>query len=427
MRKIFSGTIFILLICLMTFYLYSNSSRFDFENINKDISGKIKIKGIKDINTITFDTEDKVYFSNKEGIGYIDSGGKLSMISNKKNVTDMKWFNGDLYFISGNKLIVMNLLSKEEKVLINNIPNYGDYKNSKLLIKDNFIYVTIGTATNSGVVGTDNPWRNDGLIYDITPKTITLKGKNFGDDNTGAFMPYKTKSEKDQVIKGSLLGNGSVIRLGIKDKRIDLYCWGIRNIEGIDYNSQGKIIAAVGGMEERGSRPIAGDKDYIYELISGQWYGWPDYSGGDPVTSPRFRNDKFETATFILDKHPTVNPPAPFYQHTDNSSLSSLTVDRAGSILKKDSIFFYDKKFGTLYNISKEGILTTVAKLKNDTNICYMTMNKNSLFLVDKGNGCVYEVQKTVSQSFKVERKIVFFCIVTLISIFTALIIKIKR
>ena len=35
-------------------------------------------------------------------------------------------------------------------------------------------------------------------------------------------------------------------------------------------------------------RGIKNDRDYIYEINGDRWYGWPDYSGGDPITSPRF-------------------------------------------------------------------------------------------------------------------------------------------
>ena len=69
------------------------------------------------------------------------------------------------------------------------------------------------------------------------------------------------------------------------------------------FNNNGNIVAIVGGMEDEGSRAVKDDKDYIYEIKENAWYGWPDYSGGDPINSPRFSDNENKLEAVIS------NPP----------------------------------------------------------------------------------------------------------------------
>lgn len=49
------------------------------------------------------------------------------------------------------------------KDLVTGLPSYGDHFNAKLSIgPDGKLYVGVGTATNSGVVGLDNVYPSSG-------------------------------------------------------------------------------------------------------------------------------------------------------------------------------------------------------------------------------------------------------------------------
>ena len=63
-----------------------------------------------------------------------------------------------MYYASGTIVYSYNLISKENNEIIKNIPNYGDYNKSLIRINGDYLFVTIGAATNSGVVGLDNQW-----------------------------------------------------------------------------------------------------------------------------------------------------------------------------------------------------------------------------------------------------------------------------
>ena len=285
--------------------------------------------------------------------------------------------------------------TKKKFEIIKDIPNYGDYKNSIIKIRGDYLYVTIGSATNSGVVGEDNTWVKDNFYaHDVTPKDITLKGFNFGTDKTGAFQSYKTKSIKGQIIPEHFPGNASVIIYNLKTGNSETLAWGIRNITGMDFNSEGKLISAVGGMEDRGARPIKGDTDYIYEIKKGIWYGWPDYSGGDPVTSPKFKTSKGMTIQFILENHPTTNPPAPLYQHNTVGSIRALAVDINGILGEKNCIYFYDKLNNVMYGFNGAGAVKEDVKFSENTLIASMKFEEKTLSILDGKGGYLYTIEK---------------------------------
>src|SRR5439155_11404020 len=52
----------------------------------------------------------------------------------------------------------------------------------------------------------------------------------------------------------------------------------------------GTLYLTNNGMELRGTRPIADDPDSMLKVISGTWYGFPDYSADlQPITEARFQ------------------------------------------------------------------------------------------------------------------------------------------
>ncbi|APC41423.1 hypothetical protein [Clostridium estertheticum] len=390
---------FIIILALMAFALFSLRSSFkEYKVTVKDVSIKTQIlyKGLSNSVDFTKDNEGNYYIAFKDRIEYIDKSGKAyNIFVNKKlNITSLDYKNKILYYASGKNVYSYNLISKESKEIIKNIPNYGDYNNSLVRINGDYLFVTIGSATNSGVVGLDNKWLdNYPQNHDITPKSITIKGMDFGGVKTGAFVPYQTRNIKGQIITQHVIGNSSIIIYNLKTGAQGNFAWGIRNMMGIDFNSEGKVLVTVGGMEERGLRPVKGDSDYIYQIKKNSWYGFPDYSGGDPISSPKFRNSFNKTIPAILDNHPTINPPAPIYQHKSVGSLISLAIDRAGKLGDKDCIYFYEKNDNSIYSLNKNSALKEKVNFEEVAYISSMKFFDN-LIILDSKNGYLISMEK---------------------------------
>ena len=398
MKKIIKLMLLIIAIVGSTFIFtkYYKSFNNNISLTNKNIKFSLKYKGLKDAVDFTTDEKGNYYIAYKDKIQLITSTGKSNYIYNDVglNIKSLGYKDNKLYFSSGTKILSYNLTNRKIETLIKDLPNFGDYKDSIIRINGNDIYVTIGAATNSGVVGEDNLWLKDNrYTCDIPPFDITLKGLNFGNGNNSAFSIYGTKAIKGQIISGHFPGNASILVYNINSKQLNTYSYGIRNIKGMDFNSEGMIIASVGGMENRGLRPVKGDSDYIYKIEKGVWYGWPDYSGGDPITSPRFKGKNNQALSFLFENHPTTNPPAPIYQHKSLNTLSQIAVDKNGNIETKNSTFFFDIGCKTVFNINTSGIIDEVLSF-NEGSINSMKFINNNLIILDSSRGLLYSVVK---------------------------------
>lgn len=390
---------FIVIIATMAFALFSlKSSLSEYRITVKDeaIKSQILFKGLSGAIDFTRNSEGNYYVAFKDSVQYIDKTGKAYRVfENKKlSITSLDYNNSVLYYASGTFVYSYNLKTKENSEIIKNLPNYGDYNKSLIRINGEYLFVTIGSASNSGVVGLDNSWIEDyPQNHDVSPKSITIKGINFGDEKTGSFVSYKTKNIKGQIITDHMPGNSSIIIYNLKTGAQGNFAWGIRNMKGIDFNSEGKIVVAVGGMEDRGLRPVKGDSDYIFEIKKNAWYGFPDYTGGDPISSPKFKGKDNSTIPFILDQHPTTNPPAPIYQHSAVDSLVGLSVDKNGMIGDKDCIYFYEKNDNSIYSLNKINALKEKINFGDATYISSMKLF-NNLILLDSKSGYLISMEK---------------------------------
>lgn len=423
MKKLFKRLMVFIFIVLSVFWLFKY---FSADYVTKNIETKddslnynVKYKGLKDAVDFTVDKQGNYYIAYENKIQLIKRDGKSYDVLKDKNLSicSIEYADNKLYYFSGTKVFCYNLDNQKISEIINNIPSYGDYKNSIIRIRGDYLYISIGSATNSGVVGEDNLWVKDNFYaHDVTPKDITLKGLNFGQGKTGAFQSYRTKSIKGQIIPEHFPGNASVVIYNLKTGNSETLAWGIRNITGMDFNSDGKIIASVGGMEDRGSRPIKGDTDYIYEIKKGVWYGWPDYSGGDPVTSPKFKTTKGVTPQFILENHPTTNPPAPLYQHNAVGTIKSLAVDSNSIMGQKNCIYFYDKLNNVIYGYMGSGAIKEEIKFNENASIPSIKFEEKTLTVLDSKGGCLFTIEKGKHNSgLKVGRSLYIYLLGTTI------------
>jgi glucose/arabinose dehydrogenase len=203
--------------------------------------------------------------------------------------------------------------------LVENLPSFGDHHtNGPVLGPDGMIYFGQGTATNSGVVGEDNAefgWlKVHPEVHDIPCQDITLAGVNYrskdargggsGETETGAFSAFGTKTPEGQVIPGEIPCNGAIMRVARQGGKPELVAWGFRNPFALAYAPDGRLFAIDNGYDERGSRPIWGAGELLWEVHQGRWYGWPDYSGDKSVAHAEFTPPHGERPRFLLRKPP---------------------------------------------------------------------------------------------------------------------------
>ncbi|GGK18965.1 hypothetical protein GCM10008955_10470 [Deinococcus malanensis] len=166
------------------------------------------------------------------------------------------------------------------------------------------MYVAVGPASNSGVVGLDlGPFvARSPKVHPRPCQDIVLTGYNFmtpdfRTDNqsdtalTGAFVPFGTATKAGQVIKGTNKCGGSILSFDPKNAEGTLrpYVSGLRNAIDMAWNNQGTMFVAVNGYDIRGSRSVKDQWDATYRVKPGAWYGWPDFSATlEPLTDPKF-------------------------------------------------------------------------------------------------------------------------------------------
>jgi hypothetical protein len=226
--------------------------------------------------------------------------------------------------------------------LIDQLPSVGDHHTNGPVIHHNgWLYWGQGTATNSGVVGQDNAefgWLSRyPRFHDIPCRDVTLTGENFSSPHplrknsqavTGAFSAFGTKTAPGQIIPGQLPCNGAVLRMPVSGGAPELVAWGFRNPFGLAFSPDGRLYVTDNSYDIRGSRPVFGAGDLLWEVREGAWYGWPDFHGQHRLdTESRYTPPGKPPLTMLLREHPHI-PPAPvaiFGVHSSSNGLDFST------------------------------------------------------------------------------------------------------
>jgi glucose/arabinose dehydrogenase len=311
---------------------------------------------------VSFDDEGQLYvieagYSYGEFIGEpklirVDAGGKTNLIATGARNgpwSGITWNNGAFYIAEGGEMMGGKILRIDKNgtvtTLVEDLPSVGDHHTNGPAIRDGYLYFGQGTATNSSVVGKDNHefgWlsrKRD--FHDIPCKDIVLNGINYESENpltedpddkvtTGAFVPFGTSTTPGQVIRGRVPCSGAILRMPLAGGSPELFAWGLRNPFGLAFSPDGKLFVTENGYDERGSRPVWGSGDVLWEIRQGEWYGWPDYSAGKLIINDEeFKSPKAPAVKAILQTLPGY-PPKPAAILGVHSSSNGLDFSGAG-------------------------------------------------------------------------------------------------
>lgn len=248
-------------------------------------------------------------------------------------LTGICYHEGDIY-VSHAGVVTVIRDDGTRSDLITGLPSIGDYKNYQIIFgPDGKMYFGQGAATNSGVVGLDNLWAAERpFFHDLVAEDIILVGQNFITPNfltynptdyafTGAFRPFGTPNKPNTIIPANLRPTSCIFRAEPDGSHLEVYAWGIRNPVRVKFDRFGRLYVANRGFDNRGSRPVNNSPDEFLHVSQGEWYGFPDYTAGEPVTDPRFRPDIGPQPEFLLASHPTI-PTRPLSIFEPHSSVS---------------------------------------------------------------------------------------------------------
>jgi glucose/arabinose dehydrogenase len=210
--------------------------------------------------------------------------------------------------------------------VLDHLPGGGNYHTNMVAFgPDEKLYFSQGAMTNSGIIGLDAyelGWL--GRLphqHDLPGLEVALSGVNIGTSNpldvddpqaeTGAFVPFGTRTSPGDRISPQLPCTAGVMRCNPNGTRLELVAWGLRNAFGLGFLPDGRLLAIDQGLDDRGSRPVGAAPDLLFHVRPCAWYGWPDFVGGHPITDPRYRPAQGPLPSYLLLNHDELPDPEP--------------------------------------------------------------------------------------------------------------------
>ncbi len=186
---------------------------------------------------------------------------------------------------------------------------------------DGRMYVAVGQAGNSAVVGPDiAPWvKASPTLHPRPCKDIVLTGRNYkspdfrteqmGDSVvTGAFVTFGTTTTPGQRIAGVTKCGGSILVFDPNNAEATLrvHAWGIRQPIGMAWNrTTGEMFVGENGYDIRGLRPVNDEYDATLRVREGAWLGFPDFSAArEPLTLAKFESPDSLQPMVIVNGQP---------------------------------------------------------------------------------------------------------------------------
>lgn len=285
-------------------------------------------------------------------------------------VTGVTWHDGLLYVAHRTRVSTLNPRTGEFRTIIDGLPSWGFFHNNKVIFgPDGKMYFFLSTQSNAGPV--DAHWMKVINIYskrdahEVPCEDVALEGENFPvpvedpstpdvDDTelTGVYVPLGTRTEKGQVIPGQVPCNGAFLRANPDGSGLELVAWGLRSNFGYRFSPDGRLVSTMNSGNPIPPREIYEDWETIYEIVPGEWYGWPDYYSGLPVTEPRFV-PRLEVHKFVLSEETRQRllkqreqPPQPLVRLTPNSAAEGFVFGRPAFGMGRDEVLVAE--FGTI-------------------------------------------------------------------------------
>jgi glucose/arabinose dehydrogenase len=310
--------------------------------------------------SLAFDAEGTPWVA-ESGLPFAGAapGGRVRQIGRDGLLEGLKWPVNGLAFHDGFFYVAEGghpgRISRwapggERETVLDGMPGLGNYHTNMAAVgPDGWLYFSQGALTNSGVIGLDAyelgwlkrlPHNHDVPGYDVVLAGLNLETDNplgtNGDRRarTGAFSPFGVETKPGQRIAGRVPCTASVMRCRPDGSGLELVAWGLRNAYGLLFLLDGRLIATDQGADDRGSRPIGGAPDLLFEVRPNAWYGWPDYVGGVSVTDPRFRPVRGPQPEPLLASHGDLPPPEkPLLEFAVNAAATKMDVLPSGQIL----------------------------------------------------------------------------------------------
>lgn len=231
------------------------------------------------------------------------------------------WHNGKLYVShrDENDAGVVTALGMDgsHETIVGNLPAEGDYSVTDIAYNpsNDRIYFGMGAATNSGVVGLDDwliGWpHNHRDFCDAAASEYKLNGYRFDTPNpqagffgegdvavTPPFQPFGIRNLRSRTVATDR-PTSAIYSVNPTGGSLRVEATGIRLPRGLAFNDFFNLYATNNGMELRGTRPVKDDPDALVRVLSGTWYGWPDYTTTlEPVTEPPFQPDPAMRTTY---------------------------------------------------------------------------------------------------------------------------------
>ncbi|MDR9857124.1 hypothetical protein RJP21_26360 [Paenibacillus sp. VCA1] len=305
---------------------------------------------------MTFDSQGTIYVA-EAGFAYGTQPGKGRVVRMEPDgsfteiaggfggpVTGIAWHEGYLYVAAGDigeehaagcGQIIRLSLDGAKETIVTGLKTCGDHFTGDVIFgPDGKLYFSVGTATNSAVVGPDDMliMKHHPGFHDTPARDIELAGTNFVSRNplpeqqgaavTGAYKPFGEPSYPGEMIRGQLLSNGVIYCCNPDGSNLRIVADGFRNTFGLKFSPfNGRLIAIDHGADPRGSRQIRLDWDKVWEIAPHGWYGFPDFFSGLPATLAHFHADEQAKPTFLLKEHPPLSSQPLVRLHSHSASM----------------------------------------------------------------------------------------------------------
>lgn len=276
-----------------------NSSR-NFENIYFEKFKNEKI--FSDKNVYNLEVFHSPFLYNPI---HAQAKGSAFIEETKKNIIIVDSL-GEIYFFKKSDLRLKKFFAKNIPNNLRNIIKYQtfydkyEYSIKDVLIFDNRIYLSFTNEISKNCFNTSilvSDLKYDYLDFSVffNPNDCVKKDNITGFFNphiaggrlvsfnknhllfsTGDFQNYKLAQSKDNLF-------GKILKINIINKKVDIVSLGHRNVQGLKYDKNKKLIIST----EHG--PIGGDEINLNKLTTERIlnFGWPKASYGDHYTSEK--------------------------------------------------------------------------------------------------------------------------------------------